>query len=33
MNNTYVGYHGTTILRGESILNSKQYFISYKDEE
>ena len=26
MNNTYVGYHGTTILRGESILNSKQYF-------
>lgn len=30
---TYIGYHGTTVLRGENILSSKQYSISYKEEE
>lgn len=33
MSQTYIGYHGTTVLRGENILNSKQYSISYKEEE
>ncbi len=30
---TYTGYHTTTISRGENILNTKKYSISYKEEE
>ena len=33
MGELYTGYHGTTISRGESILNNKYYFVSYKEDE